>query len=314
MAPADRVVALVDGRPHARPRDALAHADAAEHLAAALAAGPPAGRRAELLRRAGARARPRGRAGRGACELRGSGRAGPRGRRRGAAVACRAGVRGPGGRRRRARPRGDAAAGGGARRDRRRRSSGTRARLRARLAVECYYADPAAAESLSEEAVADARASGDPGALAAALNARRVALWRPAHTCAPARRGRRDDRRGPGRPATANRSCRRATGVSSTSGKSGRMDDVRREIDGYEQLADAVGLPHYRWFVPLWRATLALLAGRWDECSALTAEAGGPRPDGPPTPTPPLHGPHPARLPPYGAPLQPSRWSTASGR
>ena len=53
----------------------------------------------------------------------------------------------------------------------------------------------------------------------------------------------------------------------------GRMDDVRREIDGYEQLAHDVGLPHYRWFVPLWRATLALLAGCWDECSALTAEA-----------------------------------------
>jgi ATP/maltotriose-dependent transcriptional regulator MalT len=53
----------------------------------------------------------------------------------------------------------------------------------------------------------------------------------------------------------------------------GRMDELRREIDGYERLANQVGLPHYRWYVPLWRATLAILDGRWDESRALTARA-----------------------------------------
>jgi hypothetical protein len=53
----------------------------------------------------------------------------------------------------------------------------------------------------------------------------------------------------------------------------GRVDHVRREIDGYERLADELGLPHYRWYVPLWRGTLALLAGRWHEAAAFNARA-----------------------------------------
>ncbi len=149
---------------------------------------------------------------------------------------------------------------------------GTRARLRARLAVENYYADPAGAESLSEQAVSDARASGDPGALAAALNARRVALWRPAHA-----RSRLDvvDEMIVAAEAAGDREsvlqARNWRVVDLL--ELGRMDELRREIDGYERLADEVGLPHYRWYVPLWRATLAFLAGRWDEGSALTAQA-----------------------------------------
>jgi hypothetical protein len=53
----------------------------------------------------------------------------------------------------------------------------------------------------------------------------------------------------------------------------GRTDDLRREIEGYERLADELGLPHYRWYVPLWRASLAILAGRWDESRTLTTQA-----------------------------------------
>ena len=53
------------------------------------------------------------------------------------------------------------------------------ARLRARLAIELYYPDRAGAEALSAQAVEDARAADDPAALAAALNARRVACWTP---------------------------------------------------------------------------------------------------------------------------------------
>ena len=53
------------------------------------------------------------------------------------------------------------------------------ARLRARLAIELYYPDHDKAEALSALAVEGARSSGDPAALAAALNARRVTLWTP---------------------------------------------------------------------------------------------------------------------------------------
>ncbi len=53
----------------------------------------------------------------------------------------------------------------------------------------------------------------------------------------------------------------------------GRMREAAAEIDAYEALADAVALPHFRWYVPLWRATLALLAGRWDEAGGLGERA-----------------------------------------
>jgi tetratricopeptide (TPR) repeat protein len=148
----------------------------------------------------------------------------------------------------------------------------TRARLRARLALECYYSDPAAAESLSEQAVSDARASGDPGALAAALNARRVALWRPAH--AQSRLEVVDEMIVAAEAAGDRESVLQARNWRVVDlWELARMDDVRREIDVYERLADEVGLPHYRWYVPLWRASLALLAGRWDQGLALADEA-----------------------------------------
>jgi predicted ATPase len=55
-----------------------------------------------------------------------------------------------------------------------------RSELLARLAVELYYAPSRdRSEALSSEAVAVARESGDRRAVAAALNARHVALWRP---------------------------------------------------------------------------------------------------------------------------------------
>ncbi len=53
----------------------------------------------------------------------------------------------------------------------------------------------------------------------------------------------------------------------------GRIREAAAEIDAYEALADAVALPHFRWYVPLWRATLALLAGRWAEASELAERA-----------------------------------------
>jgi tetratricopeptide (TPR) repeat protein len=147
-----------------------------------------------------------------------------------------------------------------------------RARLQGRLAVECYYADPPAADSLSEQAVSDARVSGDPGALAAALNARRVALWRPAHT--RRRLDVADEMIVAAEAAGDRESVLQARNWRVVDlWELGRMDDLRSEIDTYERLADEVGLPHYRWYAPLWRGALAILAGRWDEGQALTAQA-----------------------------------------
>ena len=55
-----------------------------------------------------------------------------------------------------------------------------RSRVQARLAVELYYApDRTRSDAHSADAVATARASGDTSALASALSARHVALWRP---------------------------------------------------------------------------------------------------------------------------------------
>jgi hypothetical protein len=142
------------------------------------------------------------------------------------------------------------------------------ARLLARLSVELYYADPARARELSAHAVERARQAADPAALAAALNARHVALWSPRHIherlaiadeMVAAARAARD------REAVLQARNWRVADLLEL----GRMPDAAAEIDVYEALADAVALPHFRWYVPLWRATLALLAGRWGEAREL---------------------------------------------
>jgi tetratricopeptide (TPR) repeat protein len=148
----------------------------------------------------------------------------------------------------------------------------TRARLRARLAVEVCYADPPRAKELSRQAVTGARAASDAAALATALNARRVALWSPAHL---------DERLD---AAEAMVTAAKAAGdrESVLQGHNwrvvdlmelGRFDAVAAAIDEYDVLAGAVGLPHYRWYAPLWRACLAQLAGRWTDSVALTEQA-----------------------------------------
>ena len=142
------------------------------------------------------------------------------------------------------------------------------ARVRARLAIEYYYPDRAGAQALSARAVDDARAAGDPAALAAALNARRVALWVP--------------ERAEERLEAATEMVAAAQAAGDLEGvlqgrnwrvvdlmELGRRRELDAEIDAYAELANAVGLAHYRWFVPLWRAILALLAGRWDEAEAF---------------------------------------------
>ncbi len=146
------------------------------------------------------------------------------------------------------------------------------ARLRARLSLEFYYADHDRAAALSAHAVSDARRSGDSSALASALNARRVVLWRPEHI-----EERLD-------VSTEMIEAAEAAGdrESVLQGRNWRVVDLMElgerealdhEIAAYETLADAVGLAHFRWYVPLWRSALAQLEGRWADAEALSRDA-----------------------------------------
>lgn len=140
-----------------------------------------------------------------------------------------------------------------------------RARLLGRLATELYYDDRARAGTLSREAVQAARAGGDPAAVATALNARRVAIW--------------DARHAHERLDTATEMVEEAARAGDSElvlqGRNwrvldlmelGRLEESRAEVDAYAGEADALGLPHYRWWVPMWRATFALVEG--DEARA----------------------------------------------
>ena len=148
----------------------------------------------------------------------------------------------------------------------------TSARLLARLSVELYYADPARARELSALAVERARRADDAAALAAALNAHRVALWSPHHA---------DERLAVAGDmvAAAEAAGDREAQLQARNWRVvdllelGRVREAAAEIDAYEALADAVALPHFRWYVPLWRGTLALLAGRWAEAGELAERA-----------------------------------------
>jgi DNA-binding SARP family transcriptional activator/tetratricopeptide (TPR) repeat protein len=148
----------------------------------------------------------------------------------------------------------------------------TSARLLARLSVELYYTDAARARELSALAVEHAQRADDAAALAAALNARRVALWFPQHA---------DERLAVcgAMVAAAEAAGDREAMLQARNWRVvdllelGRVREAAAEIDAYAALADAVALPHFRWYVPLWRGTLALLAGRWDDAARLSEQA-----------------------------------------
>jgi len=148
-----------------------------------------------------------------------------------------------------------------------------RSRLQARLAVELYYApDRRRSETLSADAVTTARASGNPSALASALNARHVALWRP-------------DRIGE-RLATAAAMIAAAREARQPhlelQARNWRVMDLfelgdmpacREEIVRHSRLADELRLPSFQWYSSLWAATEATLAGRFAEAEGLAAVA-----------------------------------------
>ncbi|WP_028065661.1 ATP-binding protein [Solirubrobacter soli] len=143
--------------------------------------------------------------------------------------------------------------------------------LLARLAIELYYT-PARdrSEQLSAEAVQ--RAEGNPRAVAAALNARHVALWRPdrlherittademlAAACAA------DDRQ-------LELQARNWRVVDRF--ELGDLDAWRTEVRRHGELAAELKLPLYEWYTPLWAAVDALHAGRYDTAAELREQA-----------------------------------------
>ncbi len=147
-----------------------------------------------------------------------------------------------------------------------------RARLLGRLAVELYYDDRLRADTLSREAVALAEDAGDPGALAAALNARRVAIWDLAHM---------DERRATAEAmiAAAQAADEPGTVLQGRNWRvldlmeAGEVEELEAEIGRYAAEADRLGLPHHRWYVPLWRAALAILRGDSAAGAALGDDA-----------------------------------------
>src|SRR5437660_8779693 len=142
---------------------------------------------------------------------------------------------------------------------------GLRARLLARLAINLYWApEPERVLALSEEAVTLARQLGDPRDLAAVLRARWIALWRP--EAAEERLAIADEivRLG---EQTADRELallgRRFRIVGFL--EHGDVVAADREIEAWAQIAGALRQPPYLTDLAMWRATRAIMDGRFAE-------------------------------------------------
>ena len=148
-----------------------------------------------------------------------------------------------------------------------------RARLLAGLSIELAY-DPSdrRRQSASLEALELARRSGDPATLAAALSARHVVLSAPQHTTTRLE------------SATEMLELARRAGDRELAlqARNWRLVDlfelgdsslVEAELDAYAALAAQTRLPSFSWYVPIWRATSATLAGRLEEGRELAQRA-----------------------------------------
>ena len=145
--------------------------------------------------------------------------------------------------------------------------------LLARLALELYYAPSRdRSEALSAQAVSVARHAGDARALAAALGARHVALWRP---------DRLDERRAAAEEMIA---VARTAGDQALElqGRNWLVTDLwelgeiaawREQVARHGALAQDLRLPGFTWYAPLWAAVDALHSGRFEEAGRLRAAA-----------------------------------------
>src|SRR5438552_7077237 len=145
------------------------------------------------------------------------------------------------------------------------RDPGLRARPLARLAINLYWTpEPERVLALSEEAVTLARQLGDPRDLAAVLRARWIALWRP--EAAAERLAIADEivRLG---EQTADRELallgRRFRIVGFL--EHGDVVAADREIEAWAQIAGALRQPPYLTDLAMWRATRAIMDGRFAE-------------------------------------------------
>jgi DNA-binding SARP family transcriptional activator len=151
--------------------------------------------------------------------------------------------------------------------------SDLRPRLLARLAIEVYYAPPITLrERLSAEALELGHHAGGR-ALLEALGARHVALWSPAH--AEERLQIADELIAAARAAGDREAELQGVNWRVTDlVELGDLAAARTAIDEHERLAGELRLLGYAWFVPMWRAMLALMAGRIEEARQLSEEAG----------------------------------------
>ena len=141
-----------------------------------------------------------------------------------------------------------------------------RSELLARLAVELYYAPSRdRSEALSSQAVAVARGAGDRRAVAAALNARHVALWRPDRLAE--RLAAADEMLAVADEPHVELQARNWRVVDLFEAL--EMDEWRAEVARHGELAARLRMPTYTWYTPLWAAVDAVHAGRWDEAAAL---------------------------------------------
>jgi len=150
-----------------------------------------------------------------------------------------------------------------------------RALVLSRLSVALAFVESSPPRvELAEQAIAIARATGHPEALASAL-----AAWCDA--CS-----------GPDHVHARLEAAREITSTSTAVGarnrplellgrrlrivallELGRLRDARAEIDRYAWVADGLRQPLYRWYVPLWRGALAMAAGDLGTAQRCTAEA-----------------------------------------
>jgi DNA-binding CsgD family transcriptional regulator len=150
-----------------------------------------------------------------------------------------------------------------------------RARVLARLAKALLFTSQAERRlALSEEAVGLARRLGDPATLAAVLYDRHLAIWGSEKAEAAGERlaaatevVRLAERTGDRAMELRGRGLRRTDLL-----ELGDLAGFDAELGASERTADELRQLHYRWQLPLVRATRASLAGRFAEAEELAAQ------------------------------------------
>ena len=139
-----------------------------------------------------------------------------------------------------------------------------RAKVMARLAVAIYFVPDSYASraALSAEAVRMARGLGDAATLAFVINARLYALWVPADTGARLELAREllqlAERCGDDELTLQSRHWLVMDLI-----ECGQIDAGLRHVEAHAALASRLRQPLYLWFAAMWRATLAVMQGRF---------------------------------------------------